>query len=110
MGLKKLVLSGRLPWTLVHWGNLKFDSSQSFQPPRLDRILILGHRRLEVVLTEYVEHYNAHRPHRSLDQRSPRQQQTPRLQPTKSTPHTSLELTSSAGSFTSTDSPRELGE
>ncbi len=77
MGLKKLVLSGRLPWTLVHWGNLKFDSSQSFQPPRLDRILILGHRRLEVVLTEYVEHYNAHRPHRSLDQRSPRQQQSP---------------------------------
>ena len=37
----------------------------------LDRMLILGRRHLEAVLTEYVEHYNAHRPHRSLDQRVP---------------------------------------
>ena len=37
----------------------------------LDRILVLGRRHLEVVLAEYVEHYNRHRPHRSLDQHSP---------------------------------------
>ncbi|HET6965679.1 MAG TPA: integrase core domain-containing protein [Acidimicrobiales bacterium] len=37
----------------------------------LDRMLILGRRHLEAVLAEYVEHYNAHRPHRSLRQRSP---------------------------------------
>ena len=37
----------------------------------LNRVLILGRRHLEAVLAEYVEHYNAHRPHRSLDQRSP---------------------------------------
>jgi putative transposase len=37
----------------------------------LDRMLILGRRHLEAVLAEYVEHYNAHRPHRSLSQRSP---------------------------------------
>jgi putative transposase len=37
----------------------------------LDRILILGRRHLEAVLAEYVEHYNSHRPHRSLDQRAP---------------------------------------
>jgi putative transposase len=37
----------------------------------LDRILVLGRRHLEVVLAEYVEHYNGHRPHRSLSQRSP---------------------------------------
>jgi transposase InsO family protein len=37
----------------------------------LDRILILGRRHLEAVLAEYVEHYNAHRPHRSLSQRPP---------------------------------------
>ena len=37
----------------------------------LDRMLILGRRHLEAVLTEYVEHYNAHRPHRSLSQRPP---------------------------------------
>jgi len=29
----------------------------------LDRMPILGCRHLETVLSEYVEHYNAHRPH-----------------------------------------------
>ena len=37
----------------------------------LDRMLIVGRRHLETVLTEYVEHYNSHRPHRSLGQRAP---------------------------------------
>jgi transposase InsO family protein len=37
----------------------------------LDRILILGRRHLERVLNEYVEHYNTHRPHRSLRQHPP---------------------------------------
>jgi len=37
----------------------------------LDRTLILGRRHLASVLAEYVEHYNAHRPHRSLRQRPP---------------------------------------
>jgi putative transposase len=37
----------------------------------LDRLLILGRRHLEVVLAEYVDHHNGHRPHRSLDQRCP---------------------------------------
>jgi len=37
----------------------------------LDRTLILGRRHLKTVLAEYVEHYNSHRPHRSLSQRAP---------------------------------------
>jgi putative transposase len=37
----------------------------------LDRLLILGRRHLEAVLAEYVDHYNGHRPHRALRQRSP---------------------------------------
>ena len=37
----------------------------------LDRLLILGRHHLEAVLAEYVDHYNGHRPHRSLDQRYP---------------------------------------
>jgi transposase InsO family protein len=38
----------------------------------LDRILILGRRHLESVLVEFIEHYNEHRPHRSLTQHCPR--------------------------------------
>jgi len=37
----------------------------------LDRLLILGRRHLEGVVRVYAEHYNAHRPHRSLGQRPP---------------------------------------
>ena len=37
----------------------------------LDRVLILGRRHLETVLAECIEHYNSHRPHRSLSQRAP---------------------------------------
>jgi transposase InsO family protein len=37
----------------------------------LDRMLILGRRHLKAVLGEYAEHYNSHRPHRSLSQRAP---------------------------------------
>jgi putative transposase len=37
----------------------------------LDRLLILGRRHLQHVLTSYTLHYNEHRPHRSLKQRPP---------------------------------------
>jgi hypothetical protein len=37
----------------------------------LDRVLVLGRRHLEAVLSECVAHYNSYRPHRSLSQRSP---------------------------------------
>jgi hypothetical protein len=37
----------------------------------LDRILIVNRRQLEHVLTVFVDHYNTHRPHRSLDQAPP---------------------------------------
>jgi transposase InsO family protein len=37
----------------------------------LDRMLILGPRHLETVLTGYVAHYNQHRPHRALGQAPP---------------------------------------
>jgi putative transposase len=37
----------------------------------LDRILIFTERQLTHVLAEYATHYNAHRPHRALEQRSP---------------------------------------
>ena len=36
-----------------------------------DRILIAGRRHLHHVLGEYVDHYNAHRPHRTLSQQPP---------------------------------------
>ena len=37
----------------------------------LDHLLITGPRHLAVVLHEYLEHYNTHRPHRSLGQLPP---------------------------------------
>ncbi len=37
----------------------------------LDRLLIVGRRHLEHVVTAYVLHYHEHRPHRSLGQRPP---------------------------------------
>ncbi|GAA0422220.1 hypothetical protein Acor_81830 [Acrocarpospora corrugata] len=37
----------------------------------LDRMLIVGRRHLRHVLTEYVDHYNRHRPHRTLNQTPP---------------------------------------
>jgi putative transposase len=39
----------------------------------LDRILIFTERQLTHVLAEYATHYNAHRPLRALEQRSPTQ-------------------------------------
>lgn len=36
-----------------------------------DRLLILGQRHLHHVLTEYINHYNQHRPHRTLGQAPP---------------------------------------
>ncbi|MFE2449245.1 integrase core domain-containing protein [Streptomyces sp. NPDC021218] len=36
-----------------------------------DRLLITGERHLRTVLSQYVEHYNAGRAHRSLDLRAP---------------------------------------
>ena len=38
---------------------------------RTDRILIAGQRHLHHVLSEYVDHYNTHRPHRTLGQKPP---------------------------------------
>ena len=37
----------------------------------LDRILIINRCHLMVVLTEYVAHFNDHRPHRALNQAAP---------------------------------------
>jgi len=37
----------------------------------LDHLLITGPRHLDLVLREYVQHYNGHRPHRALHQQPP---------------------------------------
>lgn len=37
----------------------------------LDRTLIWNRRQLERVVADFIDHYNTHRPHRSLDQRPP---------------------------------------
>jgi len=47
----------------------------------LDRTLIWNRRQLERIVTDYIDHYNTHRPHRSLEQRPPTPTTTPRLTP-----------------------------
>jgi putative transposase len=37
----------------------------------LDRMLVIGEQHLRLVLSEYVDHYNSHRPHRTLLQNPP---------------------------------------
>ena len=37
----------------------------------LDHLLITGRRHLSTVLREFADHYNTHRPHRTLDQQAP---------------------------------------
>jgi len=48
----------------------------------LDQMLITGQRHLRLVLREYIEHYDVHRPHRTLGQRPPAGRERP---PTMST-------------------------
>ena len=37
----------------------------------LDRTIIWNERQLRTLLVDYIDHYNQHRPHRSLDQAAP---------------------------------------
>jgi putative transposase len=37
----------------------------------LDRLIITGERHLRLVLSDYTDHYNVHRPHRALQQNPP---------------------------------------
>jgi len=46
-----------------------------------DRLLIVNEHHLRQVLTEHLRHYNAARPHRSLDQLTPAQADTRRPEP-----------------------------
>ena len=43
----------------------------------LDRMLVTGERHLRLVLGEYTDHYNTHRPHRTLHQNRPAERQDP---------------------------------
>jgi putative transposase len=37
----------------------------------LDRMLIFGGRQLQIVVAEFADHYNVHRPHRAVGQAPP---------------------------------------
>ena len=43
----------------------------------LDRMLITGEPHLRLVLSEYADHYNVHRPHRTLRQSPPAGRERP---------------------------------
>jgi transposase InsO family protein len=43
----------------------------------LDRILITSERHLRLVLGEYIDHYDTHRPHRAVQQNPPAERPHP---------------------------------
>ena len=53
----------------------------------LDRVLIVNEHHLRRVLTEYLRHYNAARPHRALGQLTPAQAGTRPPEPVNLTEH-----------------------
>jgi transposase InsO family protein len=56
------------------WGNLNAICERwigNLRRELLDRMLIVNRGHLEHVLAVYVDHYNTHRPHRSLAQHPP---------------------------------------
>ena len=70
-----------------------------------DRLLIVNEHHLRRVLTEYLRHYNAARPHRALGQLAPAQARHPAAARSTSPSTGSAENKSSADSRTSTRSP-----
>ena len=65
--MTEFVSASRSPWQNGFVGRL----IGSIRRELLDRTIIWNQRQLERLVTGYVEHYNEHRPHRSLDQRPP---------------------------------------
>ncbi|MCP3882542.1 MAG: transposase [Sulfitobacter sp.] len=59
------------PWSQVHDGVLGTHRVRTVRHELLDRTLIWNQRQLRRLLTEFIAHYNEHRPHRSLGQRAP---------------------------------------
>jgi transposase InsO family protein len=49
----------------------------------LDRTLVWNERQLRALLVEYIDHYNTHRPHRSLNQRAPNDQTVVEIAPVR---------------------------
>jgi putative transposase len=72
----------------------------------LDWLLMVGRGHLEQVLRVYIEHYNAHRPHRALGRQPPDPTVEPGLRARTSRPK-STGATCSADSCTSTDELHE---
>ncbi|MGX4695476.1 integrase core domain-containing protein [Streptomyces sp. JNUCC 63] len=66
-----------------------------------DRVLITGERHLRLVVGEYADHHNEHRPHRSLGQRCPTASARPNHPPSMPR-RASSDVTASAASSTST--------
>jgi hypothetical protein len=51
--------------------NSEAGAGQAETEPRPAAVLITGERHLRLVLSEYTDHYDGHRPHRALHQNPP---------------------------------------
>jgi Integrase core domain len=72
----------------------------------LDRTLIWNHQQLGRLLREYVEHYNSHRPHRTLGQRAPDSPDVDAYRPVSRSGGTQPVADSSTNTAKQPDSPR----
>jgi len=72
----------------------------------LDRTIIWNRRQLERLVVDYIDHYNTHRPHRSLQQRAPAAAEAaiPATPPRNST---SSGRPAATGSSTNTGTPHD---
>ncbi len=57
----------------------------------LDRTIIWNQDQLEQLVVDYIDHYNTHRPHRSLDQKPPRPAAPIRAAPSPNQPNLTLQ-------------------
>jgi Integrase core domain len=81
--LRRLVL--RLAAENSSWGYRRIHERWIATARRelLDRILIINRHHLTAALTEYVTHFNDHRPHRALNQAAPLKSVPPPAAPSK---------------------------
>jgi len=73
----------------------------------LDRTIIWNERQIRALIVEYIDHYNQHRPHRSLNQRAPSVHPATTMSPRSGQANRSHDTPPAVDSSTTTAPPPE---